>query len=1297
MSWARIGPVFFCTWLAICTVNASAMEGMTTGPEHASIKHVIQTDYATAGQLDNAVIVLRRLISASEVQFGKNSRQVGVLLCDIGEVAFKQARSLEGMAKTDKLKRAVAALVAGADMLKPFQGEHDAYIIQRARTYRFAGLAYLALGDKKSAEAALRNGLAIHWKRFNDNGYQLQFFPALFDAVEGADGKRKVAEAEIKIARNVYNVPTGDSHSSLEEPLKRLRMAQIDGHPLIPKLEAARDKATSLALNGDEEGAYAELTSIFSFATTDSDRRLFTGRMKPQPFFIYRDPDAGSSLGWNGDQAALKMLAYDHVATRFLVDNNLMPSIFSDRNALFALLAQFRDIYDGGDKVQAAYFCRLIPWSYNGYEPVDLPGFDRFHPGIPPFCANTVRWASWMRSQGNVGEGTRFLEMGMDLLPDEARQTAAGKRFLSDSLRELATFEAYYGSPDSFLSAYERLTDVDAEPPMELAFYAAIVRDDPAGFLPALEKLGGRTLKPGDDEEGPGPVSKLPVIGPKIAEVICRLKPVELPAVVRASFCIDAASADVETLNFELKEALRRDQYKERKPFFAVPDWRLLKLLEKPEYQKLRTLAKVVFSPGDVGAFEDRKLSAREKKFLQVPRDFETYSQQTTFNGQLDDRHSGDFDAAFLSTALYDAGKVDMARSWAKAAIERYESASPPQTLTSLWLSEVYEEETYLDGWRWLIVEKPLLASAAFSKHIPRGLSYSRGGIGVETQSSLDWERSIGAYHGRMIANQRLRDDQAARQDARALVSYIRFVLGLQSFSRNETREVIVRVARPALNEALEVLVDGRELPPDDLEAVFQIVQMMKPSGTGATIARLGARLSAVSPELANLAKQREELRQRWLAVSAEQPDERKALAAEVDELDAKLAKQFPRYVEISGTVAVSVAQAAQVLTEKEAMIAFLNTGENYLVVSTTSKETTVTKTSMSSREIDGLVRELRRGLELRGGRVPAFRSAAAYQLHRQLFAPIEAKWLTPPEHLILVPDGALESIPFAVLLTDMLQREDFVNARWFSDRYTVTRVPSVASVMMLRAGSNSKAGGEPFFGIGDPALDGDPDTERGGVDAARIATLRGGANVNDIRALPRLPETADELRALQKSLKGFEGYLLLGEEATETAVKRENLTRFQTIAFATHGLLAGEISGLQEAGLIMTPPVTATLTDDGYLSASDIAALTLNADLVLLSACNTAAPEQVGAEGLSGLAKAFFFAGARNLVVSHWAVDSAATAALTSRMFENKANGKDKSYALALGDAMREVRAANAGKYAHPLYWGPFEVVGAD
>ncbi|MBT3910341.1 MAG: CHAT domain-containing protein, partial [Rhodospirillaceae bacterium] len=116
----------------------------------------------------------------------------------------------------------------------------------------------------------------------------------------------------------------------------------------------------------------------------------------------------------------------------------------------------------------------------------------------------------------------------------------------------------------------------------------------------------------------------------------------------------------------------------------------------------------------------------------------------------------------------------------------------------------------------------------------------------------------------------------------------------------------------------------------------------------------------------------------------------------------------------------------------------------------------------------------------------------------------------------------------------------------------------------------------------------------------------------------------------------------ILGLEATEFRIKQAILDRYRVIAFATHSLVAGDITGVSEPSLVLTPPKTGTILDDGLLTASEIAQLKLNADMVILSACNKAAADGTpGAEGLSGLAKAFFYAGSRSLLVTHWPVFS--------------------------------------------------------
>ena len=116
--------------------------------------------------------------------------------------------------------------------------------------------------------------------------------------------------------------------------------------------------------------------------------------------------------------------------------------------------------------------------------------------------------------------------------------------------------------------------------------------------------------------------------------------------------------------------------------------------------------------------------------------------------------------------------------------------------------------------------------------------------------------------------------------------------------------------------------------------------------------------------------------------------------------------------------------------------------------------------------------------------------------------------------------------------------------------------------------------------------------------------------------------------------------------------MKRARLADYRIVYFATHGLVAGEVKGLAEPALVLTLPAKPTAEDDGLLKASDVAQLKLNADWVVLSACNTVAGDRPGAEALSGLARAFFYAGARALLVSHWAVASDAATRLTTSAF---------------------------------------------
>jgi CHAT domain-containing protein len=222
-----------------------------------------------------------------------------------------------------------------------------------------------------------------------------------------------------------------------------------------------------------------------------------------------------------------------------------------------------------------------------------------------------------------------------------------------------------------------------------------------------------------------------------------------------------------------------------------------------------------------------------------------------------------------------------------------------------------------------------------------------------------------------------------------------------------------------------------------------------------------------------------------------------------------------------------------------------------------------------------------------------------------------------------------------------------------------------------------------------------------------RAATPRffrsGLADVEEVRAQYPLPETADELCAVAQSMGAGQEAVYLGAKASETTIKAVSasgmLAQARVVHFATHGLLAAETEMLAaskaEPALLLTPPTQASEEDDGLLTISEIAQLKLDADWVVLSACNTAAAsDKPGAEALSGLARALLLCRARALLVSHWAVNSDATVKLITKAFnEIKADSKI-GRAEALRRSMLTLIAAGDGN-AHPANWAPFIVVG--
>jgi CHAT domain-containing protein len=218
------------------------------------------------------------------------------------------------------------------------------------------------------------------------------------------------------------------------------------------------------------------------------------------------------------------------------------------------------------------------------------------------------------------------------------------------------------------------------------------------------------------------------------------------------------------------------------------------------------------------------------------------------------------------------------------------------------------------------------------------------------------------------------------------------------------------------------------------------------------------------------------------------------------------------------------------------------------------------------------------------------------------------------------------------------------------------------------------------------------------GTRGAYRSVYRGGkVDPDAVRNLDPLPDTETELKRIAEALKAPADDLHLAERATERGFRKTDAGAYRILAFATHGLMAGDFTELGEPALVMTPPKKAEPDDDGLLTASEIAGLKLDADWVVLSACNTAAADGTpGAEGLSGLAKSFFYAGTRALLVSHWPVSSEAAARLTTTAFAAIESEPKLGRAEAMRRAMQSmVEAKDAPYLAHPLFWAPFSLVG--
>lgn len=645
--------------------------------------------------------------------------------------------------------------------------------------------------------------------------------------------------------------------------------------------------------------------------------------------------------------------------------------------------------------------------------------------------------------------------------------------------------------------------------------------------------------------------------------------------------------------------------------------------------------------------------------------------------------------------------------------------------------------------------------------------------------------RSAAVYRPRFLAERALinfekgdleaaRDDAAASVEgfsallpgtpleARARINYGRTLASLgrvddslaeyeRGFRNYEENPVIVEYRalwpffRLALNES-RVRPSRRE---EFAARMFRAAQVIRRSITAQTVSGAAALLGEGDSAKADAVRAWREAEERYSTIKAlqiiqlqdplNQSDQTEQLArkvqeakAEVDRLREMRDRIAPEYqTAISSPVSLQEVQA--VLKPGEALVQIVSGAPRSLVFVISRDKIVARSIRATEGQFAVLVASLRRAVQVsRDGTAEAFRVDFAHVLHNLLFGGLEDE-IAGFDKLFVATSGALQSFPLELLVTEnpgsareaaWALRGDYTGVRWLGAEKAISYVPSPRNLVDLRRRAGISRAPKAVAAFGDFVSGVDPQK------VLRIADLPDSCLplARAVDTVGELPGTAAEVRAIGE-IFGPDAAVAVGRGFTEEALKAASaageLDDYRALHFATHGIL------WPTPDCFTDPALTVTATDDpesdGLLTASEIRSFDLDAQLIVLSACNTAstylaevgrsgggtralapgAPQSdvdrvaasriiresgAGGESLSGLARAFFSAGARTVLATHWPVTDRETTALVTAFFK-RLKGGGETFATALRASQDDLRRTPAT--SHPIFWGPFVLIG--
>jgi len=528
----------------------------------------------------------------------------------------------------------------------------------------------------------------------------------------------------------------------------------------------------------------------------------------------------------------------------------------------------------------------------------------------------------------------------------------------------------------------------------------------------------------------------------------------------------------------------------------------------------------------------------------------------------------------------------------------------------------------------------------------------------------------------------------------------------------------------------------------------FRVADLAKGSGVQRALTASAARANIKDPQLAAMARKEQDLQRRTNTLSElltgllSAPPEKQlpgiqakirqdidAFKLEREKLKREIAFKYPDYADMVDPKPATVERARSLLRADEVLVSwYFGDQESYVWAISKNDIPLFKSIPMGRAEMAGQVSHLRKALDpgvSTVDEIPPFDVKASFQLYQKILAPVHAG-LQGKKVLLVVPHADLGQLPLSVLVTQDAPQpaasdvrfSNYKSIPWLTREIAIAQLPSVTALTTLRNAPPASVNRKNFIGFGDPFFSSEQAksanrvqvsssqlTTRGGVPLLlRSAPKTSGVSSAELALLPRLPDTQDEVREIAKVMSASDADVFLNQRATVKAVMEADLSDRKVVMFATHGLVPGELDGLSQPALALTSPDITGDKDDGLLTMDRVLSLKLNADWVVLSACNTASGEGSGSEAVSGLGRAFFYAGARALLVSNWPVDSVAARQLMTDLFRRQQTGNQKiDKSEALRQAMLQLvdqggmseQQTMRYSYAHPLFWAPFMVVG--